>query len=155
MRNIVAAVCGRICKTPQGLLLHLNSYPSHRQAHAELQQEEAPESEVASSHEATPSVHEETPAAVATATTAAVPAPVVKQKVASNDYCDFCLGTSAENKKTNKPESLVSCGDCGRSGKSYNSLQDTGISCHCHLDGTAVRVAASLLTVIPLYCSDV
>ncbi|XP_011192586.1 zinc finger protein ubi-d4 B [Zeugodacus cucurbitae] len=31
-------------------------------------------------------------------------------------YCDFCLGDQRENKKTNLPEELVSCSDCGRSG---------------------------------------
>lgn len=31
-------------------------------------------------------------------------------------YCDFCLGDQRENKKTNMPEELVSCSDCGRSG---------------------------------------
>lgn len=31
------------------------------------------------------------------------------------DYCDFCLGDTAENKKTKSAESLVSCSDCGRS----------------------------------------
>jgi zinc finger protein ubi-d4 len=30
-------------------------------------------------------------------------------------YCDFCLGDSAENKKTRSAEELVSCSDCGRS----------------------------------------
>lgn len=33
-----------------------------------------------------------------------------------NQYCDFCLGDAAENKKTNHPEELISCKDCGRSG---------------------------------------
>ena len=33
-----------------------------------------------------------------------------------NGYCDFCLGDDNLNKKTNKPEKLVSCADCGRSG---------------------------------------
>ncbi|GAB1601024.1 zinc finger protein ubi-d4-like isoform X1 [Argonauta hians] len=37
-------------------------------------------------------------------------------KVAPNNYCDFCLGDSQENKKTRQPEGLVSCSDCGRSG---------------------------------------
>lgn len=31
-------------------------------------------------------------------------------------YCDFCLGDAEENKKTQKPEELISCSDCGRSG---------------------------------------
>lgn len=34
-----------------------------------------------------------------------------------NNYCDFCLGDSKINKKTGQPEELVSCSDCGRSGK--------------------------------------
>ncbi|XP_072181934.1 zinc finger protein ubi-d4-like isoform X2 [Diadema setosum] len=33
-----------------------------------------------------------------------------------NNYCDFCLGDSTENKKTMMPEPLISCSDCGRSG---------------------------------------
>ncbi|XP_003746731.1 zinc finger protein DPF3 [Galendromus occidentalis] len=31
-------------------------------------------------------------------------------------YCDFCLGTESENKKTKQPEEMVTCADCGRSG---------------------------------------
>lgn len=34
----------------------------------------------------------------------------------NSPYCDFCLGDASENKKTQKPEELVSCSDCGRSG---------------------------------------
>lgn len=34
-----------------------------------------------------------------------------------NDYCDFCLGDSSLNQKTGQSEELVSCSDCGRSGK--------------------------------------
>lgn len=36
---------------------------------------------------------------------------------APNNYCDFCLGDISENKKTGIQEELVSCADCGRSGK--------------------------------------
>ena len=32
-----------------------------------------------------------------------------------NPYCDFCLGEDSANKKTGKPEKMVSCADCGRS----------------------------------------
>jgi len=34
-----------------------------------------------------------------------------------NNYCDFCLGDSNLNQKTGQSEELVSCSDCGRSGK--------------------------------------
>lgn len=34
-----------------------------------------------------------------------------------NNYCDFCLGDSKTNHKTGQSEELVSCSDCGRSGK--------------------------------------
>lgn len=34
----------------------------------------------------------------------------------SSRYCDFCLGDVNENKRTGKPEDLVTCSDCGRSG---------------------------------------
>lgn len=40
-----------------------------------------------------------------------------KEKAAPSPYCDFCLGDSRENKKTGGSEELVSCSDCGRSGK--------------------------------------
>jgi hypothetical protein len=40
----------------------------------------------------------------------------VDDKISANNYCDFCLGDSTENKKTEMPEELVSCSDCGRSG---------------------------------------
>ena len=40
------------------------------------------------------------------------PAAVERQPL----YCDFCLGTESENKKTKQPEEMVSCSDCGRSG---------------------------------------
>ncbi|CAG0890658.1 unnamed protein product [Cyprideis torosa] len=36
--------------------------------------------------------------------------------VSPSTYCDFCLGDATQNKKTNEPEELVSCSDCGRSG---------------------------------------
>uniref|UniRef100_A0A8D0G017 Double PHD fingers 3 n=1 Tax=Sphenodon punctatus TaxID=8508 RepID=A0A8D0G017_SPHPU len=35
--------------------------------------------------------------------------------IISNNYCDFCLGGSSMNKKSGRPEELVSCSDCGRS----------------------------------------
>lgn len=39
-----------------------------------------------------------------------------RRTASPNDYCDFCLGDSVKNKKTNKAEILISCADCGRSG---------------------------------------
>lgn len=42
--------------------------------------------------------------------------PSERGKAVPSPYCDFCLGDSRENKKTNIPEDLVSCSDCGRSG---------------------------------------
>lgn len=42
--------------------------------------------------------------------------PSERVKAAPSPYCDFCLGDARENKKTNIPEELVSCSDCGRSG---------------------------------------
>ncbi|XP_040598723.1 zinc finger protein DPF3 isoform X2 [Mesocricetus auratus] len=38
--------------------------------------------------------------------------------VIPNNYCDFCLGGSNMNKKSGRPEELVSCADCGRSVRS-------------------------------------
>ena len=43
-------------------------------------------------------------------------ASAVDPKISANNYCDFCLGDSAENKKTRQAEELVSCSDCGRAG---------------------------------------
>ena len=40
-----------------------------------------------------------------------------KDRAPSLGYCDFCLGDVAENKKTGRPEELVSCAECGRSGQ--------------------------------------
>lgn len=40
-----------------------------------------------------------------------------KRPAKRNPYCDFCLGDETINKKTNKHERMVSCADCGRSGK--------------------------------------
>ena len=40
-----------------------------------------------------------------------------KDRAPSLGYCDFCLGDVNENKKTGKPEELVSCAECGRSGE--------------------------------------
>ncbi|XP_053618039.1 zinc finger protein ubi-d4-like isoform X1 [Plodia interpunctella] len=59
-------------------------------------------------------------AAAAAAAASAPPAPEAKEgeaKVSPSPYCDFCLGDDRENKKTGTPEELVSCSDCGRSGK--------------------------------------
>ena len=39
-----------------------------------------------------------------------------KERAAPSGYCDFCLGDRHQNKKTNKPEDMVSCAECGRSG---------------------------------------
>lgn len=39
-----------------------------------------------------------------------------------NDYCDFCLGDSTLNQKTGQSEELVSCSDCGRSGRNMSCI---------------------------------
>ena len=39
-----------------------------------------------------------------------------------NPICDFCLGDNNINKKSSRPEKLVSCADCGRSGEFNISL---------------------------------
>lgn len=33
-----------------------------------------------------------------------------------NNYCDFCLGDASKN-KSGEPEDMVSCAECGHSGK--------------------------------------
>ena len=37
-------------------------------------------------------------------------------KPQSSGYCDFCLGDSSFNKKSQQPEELIGCSECGRSG---------------------------------------
>lgn len=46
------------------------------------------------------------------------------KKGSISPYCDFCLGDSRENKKTGTQEDLVSCSDCGRSGKNVKVTDD-------------------------------
>lgn len=46
---------------------------------------------------------------------------------APNNYCDFCLGDVMENKKTGGQEELVSCADCGRSGKNLK-MEDKNLN---------------------------
>ncbi|KAF4520767.1 hypothetical protein B566_EDAN011418, partial [Ephemera danica] len=41
-------------------------------------------------------------------------------------YCDFCLGDATQNKKTGQSEELVSCSDCGRSGKHTTNNNTSG-----------------------------
>lgn len=43
--------------------------------------------------------------------------PEAKERATPSPYCDFCLGDAQENKKTGHSEELVSCSDCGRSGR--------------------------------------
>ena len=38
-------------------------------------------------------------------------------KPQSSGYCDFCLGDSSFNKKSQQPEELIGCSECGRSGE--------------------------------------
>ncbi|XP_023559085.1 zinc finger protein DPF3 isoform X1 [Octodon degus] len=45
--------------------------------------------------------------------------------VIPNNYCDFCLGGSNMNKKSGRPEELVSCADCGRSATLERNQSDT------------------------------
>lgn len=47
---------------------------------------------------------------------------------APNSYCDFCLGDVSENKKTGSQEELVSCADCGRSGKGNRNEDDKNLN---------------------------
>lgn len=52
-----------------------------------------------------------------------------KELAKPNPYCDFCLGDSTGNKKTSKPEKMVSCADCGRSGKWEGERHGRDIVC--------------------------
>ncbi len=44
-----------------------------------------------------------------------------KGPVEPNNYCDFCLGDTAKN-KSGEPEDMVSCAECGHSGKTKELL---------------------------------
>lgn len=46
-----------------------------------------------------------------------------------NNYCDFCLGDSNLNQKTGQSEELVSCSDCGRSGKTNKQTRALSPAC--------------------------
>ncbi|XP_034825948.1 zinc finger protein ubi-d4-like isoform X1 [Maniola hyperantus] len=54
-------------------------------------------------------------------------------KASPSPYCDFCLGDDRENKKTGTPEELVSCSDCGRSGKRRGRPPRNGIQKCFHI----------------------
>ncbi|UYV77534.1 DPF2 [Cordylochernes scorpioides] len=54
------------------------------------------------------------PATTNSPSTPTPPAPPSNGKQSGNAYCDFCLGDNGENKKTQQPEELVTCSDCGR-----------------------------------------
>ena len=67
-------------------------------------------------------VHEEPPAPAPVRAPPSNPpkkmiGPDGKERAVSLGYCDFCLGDASENKKTREAEELVSCAECGRSGK--------------------------------------
>ena len=44
------------------------------------------------------------------------------ENVETSAYCDFCLGDARENKKTGTKEELISCSDCGRSGRKAHDI---------------------------------
>lgn len=80
-------------------------------------------------HKASPShsgsSHPTTPTAIPPGKLAEVRVPVVlppppnlngKEDAKPSPYCDFCLGDSMCNRKSSKPEKMVSCANCGRSG---------------------------------------
>ncbi|XP_074649897.1 zinc finger protein ubi-d4-like [Tubulanus polymorphus] len=97
-------MCGARYKTRPGLTYHLTHFHSGMvDAHDESS---APSPKIPSTIPATsPVVDEGKPVTTKD-----------PSKLNASQYCDFCLGDSAENKKTNQPEELVSCSDCGRSG---------------------------------------
>ena len=67
-----------------------------------------------------------------------------KDRAPSLGYCDFCLGDAAENKKTNAPEELVSCAECGRSGERDLLCSTFYANSHRHV----------FLQAIPRVCSS-
>lgn len=52
----------------------------------------------------------------------------MKARAPPSTYCDFCLGDASENKKSGQPEELVSCADCGRSGKASGPIDQSACS---------------------------
>lgn len=61
-----------------------------------------------------------------------------------NPICDFCLGDNTLNKKTSRPEKLVSCADCGRSGESM--AENTHTYC------TYTDIHTSVYIVLTIFC---
>lgn len=114
--HLILLVCGRRYKNGPGLKYHYTHY-NHEQ-------------ETSTVHHEEPAIsHPSTPAPSAPAESPKVPSPqprgpgrpkkIPGAAVSPNNYCDFCLGDVYENKKTGQPEELLSCADCGRSGRCH------------------------------------
>ena len=93
----VFVVCGKRYKNQQGLRYHYEHF-NHDEEDADMN-EDSQQSLPTSVSEPRPKRNKG-------------PGPA-----SPNIYCDFCLGDSGENKKTGTAEKLISCADCGRSGK--------------------------------------
>lgn len=65
-----------------------------------------------------------------------------------NNYCDFCLGDSILNQKTGTSEELVSCSDCGRSGKTTTHHFTCLLACF-RFFSTKLSLAESLFSGHP------
>ena len=113
---VLLLVCGRRYKNGPGLKYHYTHY-NHEQ-------------ETSTVHHEEPAIsHPSTPAPSAPAESPKVPSPqprgpgrpkkIPGAAASPNNYCDFCLGDVYENKKTGQPEELLSCADCGRSGRCH------------------------------------
>ena len=70
-----------------------------------------------------------------------------KGKLPPHRLCDFCLGDSTMNKKLCKPEKMVACSKCGRSGE----LQCSPL---CHGLVTSSKCADCWCSVCCLLCSS-
>ena len=115
--SCVLAVCGRRYKNGPGLKYHYTHY-NHEQETGTTHHEEP-----VMSHPSTPV------ASISSVESPKVPSSPPQQRgpgrpkkvpgaaTSPNNYCDFCLGDVYENKTTGYPEELLSCADCGRSGR--------------------------------------
>ena len=121
---VLLLVCGRRYKNGPGLKYHYTHY-NHEQ-------------ETSTVHHEEPAIsHPSTPAPSAPAESPKVPSPqprgpgrpkkIPGAAASPNNYCDFCLGDVYENKKTGQPEELLSCADCGRSGRCHFVVSICGV----------------------------
>ena len=109
----IISVCGKRYKNQQGLRYH---YEHHHDADPDAQTP-APSSQVATTQLETPRVAVQTVSVSVEQPPADHVTGAKRKGMPPSSYCDFCLGNTEVNKKSGSSEELISCADCGRSGR--------------------------------------